>query len=76
MQIVRIRSRVVDLPLPAPFHPAWARGRNQTNILMVLVEVETDAGITGCGAAHADVQDGAGHDAQNDRPWYLRCQTG
>jgi D-galactarolactone cycloisomerase len=53
MQIVRIRSRVVDLPLPAPFHPAWARGRNQTNILMVLVEVDTDAGITGYGAAHA-----------------------
>ena len=47
MQITRIRSRVVDLPLPAPFHPAWARGRNQTNVLMVLVEVETDAGITG-----------------------------
>ena len=53
MQIVRIRSRVVDLPLPAPFHPAWARGRNQPNILMVLVEVDTDAGITGYGAAHA-----------------------
>ena len=53
MQIVRIRSRIVDLPLPAPFHPAWARGRNQTNILMVLVEVDTDAGITGYGAAHA-----------------------
>lgn len=53
LQIVRIRSRIVDLPLPAPFHPAWARGRNQTNILMVLVEVETDAGITGYGAAHA-----------------------
>ena len=53
MQIVRIRSHVVDLPLPAPFHPAWARGRNQTNILMVLVEVDTDAGITGYGAAHA-----------------------
>jgi L-alanine-DL-glutamate epimerase-like enolase superfamily enzyme len=53
MQIVRIRSRVVDLPLPAPFHPAWARGRNQASITMVLVEVETDAGITGLGAAHA-----------------------
>ena len=53
VKITRIRSRVVDLPLPAPFHPAWARGRNQTNILMVLVEVETDAGITGLGAAHA-----------------------
>jgi len=53
MKITRIRSRVVDLPLPADFHPAWARGRNQTNIIMVLVEVETDAGITGLGTAHA-----------------------
>jgi L-alanine-DL-glutamate epimerase-like enolase superfamily enzyme len=53
MQITRIRSRVVDMPLPADFHPAWARGRNQTNIIMVLVEVETDAGITGLGTAHA-----------------------
>lgn len=53
MQISRIRSRVVDLPLAAPFHPAWARGRNQTNVLMVLVEVETDAGVLGHTAAHA-----------------------
>ena len=31
MKITRVHSRLVDLPLPAPFHPAWARGRNQTN---------------------------------------------
>lgn len=53
MRITRVRSRVVDLPLPAPFHPAWARGRNQTNVLMVLVAVETDAGVIGHTAAHA-----------------------
>lgn len=53
MQITRVHSRVVDFPLPAPFHPAWARGRNQPNLLMVLVAVETDAGITGYTAAHA-----------------------
>ena len=45
MRITRVHSRVVDLPLPAPFHPAWARGRNQTNVLLVLVSVETDAGL-------------------------------
>ena len=56
MKITRIRSRVVDMPLPADFHPAWARGRNQTNIIMVLVEVETDAGITGLGTAHAGAE--------------------
>ena len=53
MKITRVRCRVVDLPLDAPFHPAWARGRNQTNVLLVLVEIETDAGITGITAAHA-----------------------
>jgi L-alanine-DL-glutamate epimerase-like enolase superfamily enzyme len=56
MKITRIQSRVVDLPLPADFHPAWARGRNQTNIVMVIVAVETDAGITGIGAAHAGLE--------------------
>jgi D-galactarolactone cycloisomerase len=56
MRITRIRSRVVDLPLPAPFHPAWARGRNQTNVLLVLVSVETDAGLIGYSAAHAGLE--------------------
>ncbi len=56
MKITRIKTRVLDLPLTADFHPAWARGRNQTNIMMVLVEVETDQGITGIGAAHAGLE--------------------
>ncbi len=56
MKITRVRCRVVDLPLDAPFHPAWARGRNQTNVLLVLVEIETDAGITGITAAHAGLE--------------------
>lgn len=56
MKITRIKCRVVDMPLPADFHPAWARGRNQTNIVMVVIEVETDAGITGIGAAHAGLE--------------------
>jgi L-alanine-DL-glutamate epimerase-like enolase superfamily enzyme len=56
MVITRIRSRVVDFPLEREFHPAWARGRNQPNLLMVLIEVETDDGVTGYGAAHAGVE--------------------
>jgi L-alanine-DL-glutamate epimerase-like enolase superfamily enzyme len=56
MKITRVLCRLVDLPLPAPFHPAWARGRNQANILMVLVSLETDAGITGHTAAHAGLE--------------------
>ena len=53
MKIDRIVCRVVDFPLERDFHPAWARGRNQPDLLMVLIEVETDDGLTGVGAAHA-----------------------
>jgi len=53
MKIDRITCRVVDFPLEREFHPAWARGRNQPDLLMVLIEVETDDGLTGLGAAHA-----------------------
>jgi L-alanine-DL-glutamate epimerase-like enolase superfamily enzyme len=51
MQITRIRSRVLDFPLDGEFRPAWMRGGVQTNLLMTLVGVETDEGITGFGAA-------------------------
>ena len=51
MQITRIRSRVLDFPLDGEFRPAWMRGGVQTNLLMTLVEVETDEGVTGYGAA-------------------------
>ena len=56
MKIDRITCRVVDFPLKGEFHPAWARGRNQPNLLMVLIEVETDDGVTGIGAAHAGLE--------------------
>jgi L-alanine-DL-glutamate epimerase-like enolase superfamily enzyme len=56
MKIESITCRVVDLPLQRPFQPAWARGRNQPNLLMVLIEVATDEGVTGIAAAHAGVE--------------------
>jgi L-alanine-DL-glutamate epimerase-like enolase superfamily enzyme len=56
MKIDRIICRVVDFPLEREFHPAWARGRNQPDLLMVLIEVETDEGLTGVGAAHAGLE--------------------
>jgi len=56
VKIERIVCRVVDFPLEREFHPAWARGRNQPNLVMVLIEVETDEGVTGIGAAHAGVE--------------------
>src|SRR5207245_2501954 len=56
MKIERITCRVVYFPLKGEFHPAWARGRNQPNLLMVLIEVQTDDGETGVGAAHAGLE--------------------
>src|SRR5947207_2622396 len=56
VKIERITCRVVDFPLEHAFHPAWARGRNQPDLLMVLIEVMTDTGVTGIGAAHAGLE--------------------
>ncbi len=53
MKITEVRARLLVFPLPAEFRPAWARGRPMRELQMVLVEVETDEGITGLGAAHA-----------------------
>jgi L-alanine-DL-glutamate epimerase-like enolase superfamily enzyme len=47
MKITRIRTRQVDVPLPAPFHPAWAPGRVETAIHLVYVKIDTDEGISG-----------------------------
>lgn len=55
-QIDRVTCRVVDFPLEREFHPAWARGRNQPNLLMVVVEVTTNDGVTGIGAAHGGIE--------------------
>lgn len=52
-RITRIRSRVLDLPLPAEFRPAWGRGDLQKSFFMTVVEVETEAGITGIAGAEA-----------------------
>ncbi len=54
--ITRVRSRVLDLPLPADFHPAWGRGQVQRSFLVTLVEVETESGITGVTAAEAGLE--------------------
>ena len=56
MKIDSITCRVVDFPLEREFHPAWARGRNQPDLLMVLIEVVTDDGVKGIGAAHAGLE--------------------
>jgi D-galactarolactone cycloisomerase len=56
VKITCVRSRVVEFPLEREFRPAWARGRNMPCLLMVFLEVETDEGITGYGAAHGGLE--------------------
>ncbi|MBV9749404.1 MAG: mandelate racemase/muconate lactonizing enzyme family protein, partial [Acetobacteraceae bacterium] len=56
MRIERVRTRLLEFPLAAPFTPAWARGRTRTSITMTLVTVETDAGITGISATPAGAE--------------------
>ncbi|HYT12172.1 MAG TPA: mandelate racemase/muconate lactonizing enzyme family protein [Candidatus Nitrosopolaris sp.] len=55
-RITRVRSRVLDLPLPADFHPAWGRNEVQRSFFMTLVEVDTESGITGVTAAEAGAE--------------------
>jgi L-alanine-DL-glutamate epimerase-like enolase superfamily enzyme len=47
MRITRVRTRQVDVPLPAPFYPAWAPGRIETSIRLVYLRIDTDAGVFG-----------------------------
>ena len=51
MRITGVRSRHVEMPLAAPFRPAWGRGRVQSTLEFVLFEVGTDTGLVGLGAA-------------------------
>jgi L-alanine-DL-glutamate epimerase-like enolase superfamily enzyme len=56
MRITRVRTRVVELPLAGEFRPAWMRGEAQSSVVTTLVEVDTDEGITGIGAADAGIE--------------------
>jgi D-galactarolactone cycloisomerase len=47
MRISNIRTRQVDIRLPEPFYPAWAPGRVETELRVVYVRIDTDAGIYG-----------------------------
>jgi L-alanine-DL-glutamate epimerase-like enolase superfamily enzyme len=52
-RITRVHSRVLELPLPDAFRPAWGRNEIQRSFLITLVEVETESGVTGITAAEA-----------------------
>jgi L-alanine-DL-glutamate epimerase-like enolase superfamily enzyme len=56
VRITGIRARLVEIPLDAPFRPAWGRGRVQTALSFVLYEVGTDDGLVGIGAAHGGLE--------------------
>src|SRR5262249_7903659 len=47
MRITWIRTRQVDVELPAPFYPAWAPGTKETRIRVCYVRIDTDAGLHG-----------------------------
>jgi L-alanine-DL-glutamate epimerase-like enolase superfamily enzyme len=47
VKITQVRTRQVDVPLPAPFYPAWAPGRVETEMRVAYVRIETDAGLYG-----------------------------
>src|SRR5438105_10987407 len=51
--VTRVRSRVLDLPLPSEFRPAWGRGQIQRSFYVTVIEVETADGVTGITAAEA-----------------------
>ena len=47
MRITAVRTRQIDVDLPAPFHPAWAPGATVTRIRLCYLRVDTDAGLYG-----------------------------
>lgn len=51
MIIDRITAAVIRYPLPRPLKPSWAPGREFSHSTCTLIEVTTDDGITGFGAA-------------------------
>ena len=51
MKIARISCTVLRYPLPTPLRPSWAPGRTFTDTSCTVIEIETDEGVSGFGAA-------------------------
>lgn len=60
MKIERIDLWHVDVPLPAPFHPAWIPGFIQTGNRFTLARLTTSSGLEGWSAAPAMGRERAG----------------
>lgn len=53
MKITDLRLALVFVPFPGPVYPAWRAGGVQEGTLATVLEIDTDAGITGVGTAFA-----------------------
>jgi L-alanine-DL-glutamate epimerase-like enolase superfamily enzyme len=51
MKITAIHCTVLRIPLKAPLRPSWAPGRTFHHTTCTVIEIDTDAGIRGVGAA-------------------------
>ena len=51
MKIVDVKLQIVEVPLKEPFHSTWNPSNPETKLFVTLVEVITDDGIHGYGAA-------------------------
>ena len=60
MRIVNIDLQLLEYPLETPFYPSWLPGYPQTAHRVLLLTLETDAGIKGYAAGVAFLREGAG----------------
>ena len=58
MKIRDVRARLLSVPYPEPFSPSWAADDVHKAMSAVVVEVHTDAGVTGL--AGGDMGHGSG----------------
>lgn len=54
MKITDVWADYIRCPLPGVFHPTWGTGLSMDYVGMTLVQIETDAGITGVAAGTAN----------------------
>lgn len=53
VKITDLRLALVFVPFPGPVYPAWRAGGVQEGNLVTVLEIQTDAGISGVGTAYA-----------------------
>lgn len=71
MEITRIACTVLRYPLARPLRPSWAPGRTFTHTTCTVIEIDTDEGIMGVGAAPDTGAIGLGTIANMVAPYLL-----